>query len=78
MQVFWLLGGHRNSPELAGMFHLPWWTEHRVMLGSCEKVKLVSAGRAASGAQPAFFRDFRTYTKKGKRPTVAGYQGRLH
>ena len=60
LRVFWLLGGHRNPPELAGMFDLPSWTEHRVMLGSCEKVKLVSAGRAASGAQPAFVLHFRT------------------
>ena len=33
LRVFRLLGGHRNPPELAGMFHLPWCTEHRVMLG---------------------------------------------
>ena len=33
MRVFMLLGGHRNPPELAGMFNLPSWSEHRVMLG---------------------------------------------
>ena len=74
--VFWSLGGCRNPPELPAMFAQPASTEHRVMLGSCEKVKLVWTGRAASRAQPAFFRDFRTYTKKGKRPIAAGYQDR--
>ena len=73
-----MLGGHRNPPELAGMFDQPSWTEQHEMLESCQKVKLVWAGRAASGAQPAFFREFRTYTKKGKRPVVTGYHDRQH
>ena len=58
--VFWLLGGYRNPPELPTMFDEPASTEHRVMLGPCKRFALVWAGRAASGARPAFFRDLRT------------------